>query len=67
MRLLKRLITYRERLFQISLNYEYYKSGTDGKWVLINENEYTAGLSNPTKYYYDKTGKKWIEETPPKK
>lgn len=53
--------------YQSSLNYEYYKSGTDGKWVVINENEYTAGLRNPTKYYYDKTSKKWIEGTPPKK
>lgn len=53
--------------YQTALNYEYWKLGPEGKWTVVNETEYKAGLSNPPKYYYDKASKKWIEGTPPKK
>ncbi|MCK9421231.1 MAG: hypothetical protein M0Q38_01395 [Bacteroidales bacterium] len=53
--------------YQTALNYEYYKLGPEGKWTVISENEYTTGLSNPPKYYYDKAAKRWVEGTPHKK
>ena len=36
-------------------------------WVEIKEDEFNKGQTNPEKFYYDKTQKKWISGTPPKK
>ena len=54
--------------YKTSVFYRYQKIDPNtNTWVDINVNDYNNGQSNPEKYYYDKTQKKWISGTAPKK
>lgn len=54
--------------YKTNLFYRYWKVDPNkNTWVETNEEDYNKGQSNPEKYYYDKTQKKWILGTPPKK
>ena len=53
--------------YKTSLFYHYWKMDPNTTSVEIKEDEYNKGLSNPDKYYYAKTQKKWVLGAPPQK
>lgn len=54
--------------YKTNLFYTYYKVDRNKNiFVVTSEEDYNKGLTNPDKYFYDKTQKKWILGDPPKK
>lgn len=61
--------------YETILSTKYFKGGAPvgigsnlkSSWIEISKDDFIKGQTNPDKYYYDKTQKKWISGAAPKK